>query len=87
MDESRVLQQQPGPATGHGELLTIDCGRCLARPAACGDCVVTALLGAPDEGVSLDADEGAALEALSAAGLVPPLRLVNPVDGEVVEDA
>lgn len=86
MDESRVLHQQPGPATGHGELLTIDCGRCLVRPQACGDCVVTALLGAPDEGVSIDADEGAALQALSAAGLVSPLRLVTQTGSETIDD-
>lgn len=81
MNESRVLHQQPGPATGHGESFTIDCGRCLARPAACGDCVVTALLGPPDDPVSLDAEEGAALDALSTAGLLPPLRLVTAVEG------
>jgi hypothetical protein len=25
--------------------ISIDCGSCLARPAACGDCIVTVLLG------------------------------------------
>ncbi|MFD1826544.1 MULTISPECIES: hypothetical protein [Mumia] len=86
MNESRVLHQQPGPATGHGESLTIDCARCLARPRACGDCVVTALLGPPDDAVRLDAEEGAALAALSSAGLVPPLRLVTSVESEAPDE-
>lgn len=38
--------------------------------------MVTVLLGAPPEGVDLDADERAALAALADSGLVPPLRLV-----------
>lgn len=55
----------------------VDCDRCAARgPAACGDCVVTVLLGAPPDGIVLDAEEQHALESLAAAGLVPPLRLV-----------
>jgi hypothetical protein len=39
--------------------------------------VVTVLMGAPPEGVDLDPDEQAAIEALANAGLIPPLRLVR----------
>jgi hypothetical protein len=55
----------------------IDCDSCEVRGLACGDCVVTALLGAPPEGVRLDDDERRALEVLAGSGLVPPLRLVS----------
>lgn len=62
--------------------VVVDCDRCLVRsPRACGDCVVTFLLGAPPAGVEIDADEMAALSVLSAAGLTPPLRLVTPLTG------
>ncbi len=50
--------------------------RCEVRGLACDDCVVTVLLGAPPEGVDLDAEERRALEVLAGSGLVPPLRLV-----------
>ena len=56
--------------------LHVDCESCVARGPACGDCVITVLLGAPSQGVDLDADEQAALTALADSGLVPPLRLV-----------
>lgn len=56
--------------------MLIDCDRCEVRGLACGDCVVTALLGAPPDGVEIDADERTALGVLADAGLVPPLRLV-----------
>jgi len=52
----------------------IDCDSCEVRGLACGDCVVTALLGSPP--AELDAGETAALEVLAGSGLVPPLRLV-----------
>jgi hypothetical protein len=56
--------------------VNIDCDSCAARGPACGDCVVTALLGAPPEGVELDEAERRAIEALAEGGLIPPLRLV-----------
>jgi hypothetical protein len=59
----------------------IDCDSCEVRGLACGDCVVTALLGAPPTGVELDETERAALGALAESGLVPPLRLVLPLNG------
>jgi hypothetical protein len=58
----------------------VDCDRCLVKsPSACGDCVVTVLLGSPPAGIEIDADEMRALDALSTSGLVPPLRLVTAV--------
>jgi hypothetical protein len=56
----------------------IDCDRCEVRGPACGDCVVTVLLGAAPDGVHLDAAEVGALDVLADSGLVPPLRLVLP---------
>lgn len=64
----------------------IDCDTCEVRGLACHDCVVTVLLGPPDE-LTLDDDQAAALGALAAGGLVPPLRMVTPVSGPVVDSA
>ncbi|HNA99291.1 MAG TPA: hypothetical protein PKX56_01660 [Marmoricola sp.] len=47
---------------------------------------MTVLLG-PIDGLSLDTEEQAALTALADTGLVPPLRLVTPVEGIQVESA
>lgn len=66
--------------------MLIDCDSCDVRGRACGDCVVTVLLGAPPEGVYLDAEERAALDVLAASGLVPPLRLVVEAGTVVAED-
>lgn len=67
------------------DMVRIDCGTCTARGPACGDCMVTALLG-PDELVGsargvmeLEGDEVTALRAMTEAGLLPPLRLVRAV--------
>jgi hypothetical protein len=72
--------------------MMIDCDSCAARGPACGDCVVTVLLGAPPADrpgdgaavIDLDGDERAALAVLAGSGLVPPLRLVpaSPPDGD-----
>jgi hypothetical protein len=59
------------------DTLHVDCDTCIARGPACGDCVITVLLGTPTTGLDLDADERAALAALADSGLVPPLRLVQ----------
>ena len=60
--------------------MIVDCDTCVARGPACGDCVVTFLLGPPGwwatEGVP--GEEVAALAVLADSGLVPPLRLVPP---------
>lgn len=55
--------------------LSIDCDQCAVRGLACSDCIVSALLGVPDE-LTFDDAEQAALGALAASGMVPPLRLV-----------
>lgn len=62
--------------------MIIDCDGCEVRGLACGDCVVTVLLGSPPEGVVLDDAERAAIGVLAEAGLVPPLRLVTGRTGE-----
>lgn len=64
----------------------IDCDTCAVRGLACHDCVVTVLLGPPPE-LTIDDDEMRALAALADGGLVPPLRLVEPLDGPAVESA
>lgn len=48
----------------------IDCDTCPVRGHACGDCVVTALLGPPE----FDHQEGLALIVLAERGLIPPLQ-------------
>jgi hypothetical protein len=55
--------------------LSIDCDQCAVRGLACSDCIVSALLGVPDE-LTFDDAEQAAIDALAASGMVPPLRLV-----------
>jgi len=74
------------PATVVGMTTRIDCDTCVVRGLACHDCVVTVLLGPPPE-LTLDDDERRALDVLADGGLVPPLRLVAPVAGPVVESA
>ncbi|HEV7825721.1 MAG TPA: hypothetical protein VGP02_12530 [Mycobacteriales bacterium] len=56
--------------------MLIDCDSCAVRGPACGDCVVSVLLGAPPTGVELDDAERQALRHLAEAGMVPRLRLV-----------
>jgi hypothetical protein len=56
--------------------LSIDCDQCAVRGLACSDCIVSALLGVPDEALTFDDAEQAAFDALAASGMVPPLRLV-----------
>lgn len=69
----------PCDDSGHarGEI-TIDCATCLARPAACGDCIVSVLLGPPG---AIGGEEQAAFAVLAGSGLVPPLRLVKGQEG------
>jgi hypothetical protein len=57
--------------------MLIDCDTCVVRGAACGDCVVSVLLGPPPSGVELDDTEARALSALADAGMVPRLRMVS----------
>ena len=65
-----------GPDMGdarHPDPVVIDCDDCAVRGPGCRDCVVSVLLGTPE---NLLADERAALEVLADAGLAPRLRLV-----------
>ena len=56
--------------------MLIDCDGCAVRDLACGDCVVTVLLGAPPGAVEVDDSERRALDVLADSGLVPRLQLV-----------
>lgn len=64
-----------GRATGD---IDIDCNRCLARPTACGDCIVSVLLGPVG---AVGESERTAFAVLADSGLVPPLRLVTDAEG------
>lgn len=57
--------------------MIVDCDRCEVRGDACGECVITVLLGAPPGGLELDRTDRRALDALAAAGMVPRLQLVE----------
>lgn len=66
--------------TSDGDSVHVDCDSCIVRgPSACGDCLVTVLLGSPPAGVDIDSDEQVALGVLARAGVVPPLRLVKAI--------
>ncbi|WP_072806314.1 hypothetical protein [Rhodococcoides yunnanense] len=69
--------------------MIVDCGDCKVRDVACGDCVVTVLLGAPGwparggvgsgagtPKIDIDQEELGAIGVLADVGLVPRLRLV-----------
>jgi hypothetical protein len=61
--------------------MLIDCDSCAMRDIACGDCVVTMLLGHGEGDAiigrpELDDDERRAVDVLAGAGLIAPLRLV-----------
>lgn len=70
----------------HDDSILIDCDSCAVRGTGCSDCVISVLLGPPPE-VHVDADEARALETLAASGLVPPLRMVSPVEGPDIASA
>ena len=83
-------RQQPSRSdhshnTATPQPVMIDCDRCSVSGIGCGDCVVTVLLGGPPYGVTLNEDEQHAIDVLADAGLVPPLRMVEPVDSRRVE--
>lgn len=69
-----------------GMTTRIDCDTCLVRGLHCHDCVVSVLLGPPPE-IEMDDDEQRALAVLADSGLVPPLRMVTPVNGPEVDTA
>jgi hypothetical protein len=59
--------------------MVIDCSTCVVAGLACGDCVVTVLLGEPEflRSPEVADDHVVALGVLAQSGLVPPLRLVT----------
>ena len=67
--------------------MLIDCDTCAVRGPACGDCVMSVLLGAPPTGVEFDDAEQQALLNLAEAGLVPRLRLVPGQPAARAEDS
>jgi hypothetical protein len=60
--------------------MIVDCATCVMRELACGDCVVTMLLGP----IELD-EHRKTLDVLHSAGLVKPLRLVHGHGDEVAD--
>jgi len=54
--------------------MIVDCDGCVMRDVACGDCVVTVLLGPMNGSIAEHKD---AFDVLASAGLTPPLRLVQ----------
>jgi hypothetical protein len=58
------------------ESISISCDDCaLQGTDACGDCLVSFVLGRePDDAVVVDVEEARAMRMLSRAGLVPQLR-------------
>lgn len=56
--------------------MRIDCDDCGVRGLRCGDCVVTAVLGAPPGALEVPGDAAQALAVLAEGGLLPRLRLV-----------
>lgn len=56
--------------------MIIDCDTCTAGPAACGDCVVSVLLGPPTTLPEIAEEHRGAVAVLAESGLIPPLRLV-----------
>jgi hypothetical protein len=56
--------------------ISISCDDCeLQHTDACGDCLVTFVLGRePDDAVVIDVAEARSIRALGRAGLVPELR-------------
>ncbi len=73
MAHTSGTDSKSGSGAEPGDPVVIDCDDCAVRGPACRDCVVSVLLGVPDE---LMYDERVALEALADAGLAPRLRLV-----------
>lgn len=57
--------------------MLIDCDTCTVRGDACSDCVISVFLQITPKPVELAPAEADAVDALAAAGLVPPLRLVR----------
>ena len=62
--------------------MKIDCHQCVMyRTSHCDDCLVTALLHGPSEGVEIEEDMEPPLQTRAGAGLIPVLRF-RPRSGE-----
>ncbi len=58
--------------------MLIDCDDCVMQHTdACGDCIVTAILGTDDGVIELGDAERLALRNMADGGIVSPLRLVR----------
>ena len=64
----------------------IDCDTCVVRGLACRRLRGDGAAGAAPE-LTFDDDERRALDVLAEGGLVPPLRLVQPVAPPEIESA
>lgn len=70
--------------------MIIDCDNCLLREIACGDCVVSVLIGAPpsvniespSEANLLSEEEARVIDLLASRGMVPPLRFADSEDSQ-----
>ena len=62
-------------------LMIIDCDTCTMRDVACGDCVVTILIGPPPNS-NLEAEEARVIDLLASRGMIPPLRYENIQDSQ-----
>ena len=58
--------------------LTIDCASCLARPAACGDCIVSVLLGPPGQ---IGGEEQAAFAVLNEKAAKAGIAILRTPNG------
>jgi hypothetical protein len=57
--------------------MIIDCDACEMADLACGDCVVSVLLGAPGRPQQVEDTHLEAIGVLADQGLIPPLRLIS----------
>lgn len=58
------------------EKVLINCDSCTAKPVACGDCVMSVLLGQPTE-LELNTDEQSAISVLADFGMIPRVAFGN----------
>jgi hypothetical protein len=65
------------------DIMIIDCDTCSMREIACGDCVVTILIGPPPNS-NLEAEEARVIDLLASRGMIPPLRYENVQDSQEV---
>ena len=63
------------------DVMTIDCNACAVAGPGCDDCVVSLLLGRPEDAqTQLTAEEQAAMAIFAAAGMLPTLRMAPRVE-------